>query len=115
MNRRLYSTDWCDIIRPAILKRDNYRCKHCGLKHKSWWMYSDNGKKFEIDKDDVEFTKSKGIKVRILFLTVAHINHNKSDNRNENLLSLCSSCHSKFDAAHKRILRMSNFKLRKND
>jgi len=30
-----YSIEWRDVVRPNVLKRDKYRCKHCGLSNRT--------------------------------------------------------------------------------
>lgn len=54
-------------LRKIIRKRDNYKCQHCKTKEK--------------------FLKRK--------LCVHHIDYNKENNKNNNLISLCLECHLK--------------------
>lgn len=105
MNRKEYSEDWQDTIRPAILKRDNYRCKECGVTHRSRVYKNKSGSYMECDEFTEAWAVSNGHKVFTLYLQVAHLNHNKLDNRPENLLTLCPAHHARFDNAHKKQLR----------
>lgn len=106
MDYSQYHPDWKDIIRPAILKRDQYRCAHCGIKHKAR-VYRDTTNKYvECDDFMEQWAVSNGRKVFTLFLQVAHINHDKSNNDPSNLLSLCPVHHARFDTEHKRFARI---------
>lgn len=100
-----YHPDWRDIIRPAILKRDQYKCKHCSIRHKSR-VYNNSRRQYvECDQFIEEWAKNNGYKVFTVYLQVAHIDHDKSNNDYSNLISLCPKCHGKFDRAHKAFMR----------
>lgn len=62
-----YSIEFNSRLRKKIRDRDNNRCQICGSR------YSHGKRK----------------------LSVHHINYDKKDSREENLVSLCNSCHSK--------------------
>ena len=66
-----YGKGWGELLRIQIRKRDNYTCQNCGM---------DNNKCFDKFK---------------CMLNVHHINYNKYDNKESNLISLCCSCHMK--------------------
>lgn len=66
-----YSFDFTLQLKEEIRKRDNYKCRKCNKSSK---------------KNKKESRK---------LLPVHHINYNKQDCRKENLLTLCSSCHTK--------------------
>jgi hypothetical protein len=107
MDYSKYHSDWRDIIRPAILKRDQYKCKHCGIKHKSR-VYKDTTNKYvECDSFMEQWAISTGRKVFTLYLQVAHIDHDKSNNAPNNLMSLCPIHHARFDTEHKKLARIS--------
>jgi len=107
-NKKQYPENWADTIRPAILKRDGYKCRHCGLRHRSYivWLTKDMYK--YIDRDEVQDFIDDGFKAYQVFLQVAHINHNKSDCREDNLLTLCQPCHHMMDKTHKIVMRIGN-------
>ena len=67
-----YGIEFNNVLRKRIRERDNYICQEC-------------------------FEKQNGIR-----LCVHHINYNKDDNREYNIISLCLSCHVKtnFDRKH---------------
>lgn len=86
-----YAENWKTEIRPAILKRAGNRCEFCGAEN-----YQPH-----------PITGSKVI------LTVAHLNHDVTDNRPENLRALCQKCHNGYDASERAKNRKNN-KKRKN-
>ncbi len=62
-----YGKDWTEIIRSKVKSRDNYTCQMCG-----------------INKNESKY-----------LLVVHHKDENKLNNSIDNLVTLCSSCHSK--------------------
>lgn len=69
---RKYPKDWKEI-RARILVRDEHCCKFCGVKN-----YSVRGT------------------ARIV-LTIAHLDHDVTNNSGENLAALCQRCHNRHD------------------
>jgi len=65
-----YPTDWVDLLKESIRKRDNYICKLCG-----------------IHQDELKSWSKK--------LDVHHIDYNKNNCNPDNLISLCRNCHMK--------------------
>lgn len=107
MDKKAYADDWSDVIRPAILKRDNYRCCVCGIKHRIKVYKDSKGNYVQCDEFIEQWAKANGKNVFTLFLQVAHLNHDKLDNRPENLKTLCPRHHAKHDAEHKKLLRIT--------
>jgi len=105
MDYSQYSPDWKDIIRPEILKRDNYRCITCGIKHKSRVFKNTRGQYMAVDEFEENFATHQGKKVFTLYLQVAHLDHDKKNNSPSNLRTLCPVHHSKYDAVHKALTR----------
>lgn len=69
-NYKEYHPNWREISL-SIRRREKNRCKLCNAENgKPHWK-----------------TASKVV------LTVAHLNHNKNDNRGYNLAALCQRCH----------------------
>ena len=66
ISRLPYGPEWGPKLKKEILKRDNYTCQLCGIK--------------------IE------IQTRRKFITIHHINHDKTDNAKINLITLCNSC-----------------------
>ena len=102
MDYSQYHPDWKDIIRPAILKRDGYKCAHCGIKHKARVYKDTTGKYVECDDFLEQWAKSTKRKVFTLYLQVAHLDHNKQNNEPANLKALCPIHHARFDSEHKK-------------
>lgn len=107
MNYKDYSPEWRDTIRPAILARDNYKCTVCGIKHRARVYQLSKGHYREVDAFEESFLQSQGRKVFTMFLQVAHIDHDKSNNEPSNLRTLCPFHHAKFDSEHKKLLRIT--------
>ena len=103
MKKQLYTEDWSDTIRPSILKRDNYRCKICKVKHRSRGYYDSTGKFIECDEYMVSYASRMNIKLIRIILQVHHKNQNKKDNRDNNLISLCPRCHFKEDKEYNQL------------
>jgi 5-methylcytosine-specific restriction endonuclease McrA len=100
-----YHPDWKDVIRPMILKRDNYQCCSCGIRHKSEVYRKSNGSYQVCDDFIKSWAIGQGKKVFVLYLQVAHLDHNKQNNEPVNLRSLCPRCHSTYDKVHKKAAR----------
>jgi len=105
MQTKLYHPDWRKVIVPTILKRDHYKCKHCGISHKARAKQGVKGKYIELDAFAESWVLSQGGKVVTVFLAVAHLDHDKSNNNGANLLSLCPKCHTSYDAQHVSLLK----------
>ena len=109
-NKDQYHESWVDTIRPAILKRDNYKCKDCGIKHRSYVLVDSNKNRTLIEKDEYEDYKTYGANTYRIYLQVAHLDNNKANNDYENLLALCPVCHNLRDKEWKRVIRLSEKK-----
>lgn len=109
-NRHKYPDNWEDTIRPAILKRDNYTCQHCGLKHRGLYLCNNDGTFTKIDKEEFIEAQRFGQKTKKVFLQVAHLDHNPANIEDNNLLSLCCGCHLNNDRAINNIKRISKTK-----
>ena len=106
MDYSKYHPDWKDIIRPAILKRDGYKCAHCGIKHKARVYKDTTGKYVECDDFMEQWAKSTKRKVFTLYLQIAHLDHDKQNNEPTNLKALCPIHHARFDSEHKKLARI---------
>lgn len=92
-NKHLYDDNWSDVIRPQALKAANYRCQKCNAKHKSYGYRDALGNWVECDPLMIEWCKQNNIKVKRLFLQIAHIDHIRTNNIPSNLMALCPRCH----------------------
>ncbi len=106
-----YPPDW-KAIRARILKRANNCCEFCGLPNYSWIIRSSvDGARYLVLKPDsiyylddepvrlseipAEFAAQPDVKV---VLTVAHLDHDVTNNDDGNLKALCQRCHLTHDA-----------------
>jgi len=114
-NAKLYPANWKTEIRPAILKRADNKCEICGVKNHSFILRGTyNGIEAFQDDDSCEIFKTEngesmghdyagsvwhGEKTQCckVVLTIAHLNHDTSDNRPENLKALCQLHHLRTD------------------
>lgn len=106
MNYADYHPDWRDIIRPQILKRDSYKCRHCGVQHKAIVYAMSTGQYHECDDFEYNWAKANNKRPFKLFLNVCHVDHDKNNNDHSNLISLCPRCHGHFDKQHKKFRKL---------
>lgn len=71
-----YPANWKTEIRPRILERAGHRCEWCGAEN--YHPHPETGSK--------------------VILTVAHIDHDITNNTDGNLAALCQRCHLRHDA-----------------
>jgi len=71
ISRLPYSPDWAEQLRDSIRNRDHYECQNCGM------------------------TEEEHIIVVGQVLTVHHIDYNKKNCVENNLISLCNQCNSR--------------------
>ena len=93
MKKQLYSENWADTIRPAILKRDHYKCCKCKVKHRSRGYYDSSKKFIECDEHMISYAAKMNIKLIRIILQVHHKDCNKMNNDFSNLITLCPKCH----------------------
>lgn len=78
-NKHLYPAEW-KTIREMILERAHHHCEFCGVAN-GLCVY--NGKRWYP-----------------VVLTIAHLDHDPTNNDPSNLRALCQRCHLKYDAEH---------------
>ena len=105
-NKHKYSEDWIDTIRPAVLKKDKYVCKICGVRHRKSYVFNKDGSYFEIPENEIKEWKEYGDKAYKVFLQVAHLDQNPSNNKESNLLSMCPKCHLNYDRKFNNLKRI---------
>jgi 5-methylcytosine-specific restriction endonuclease McrA len=99
-NRALYPADW-PAISARIRERAGHRCERCGVKNYSRGYRDLNGAFVDVGEDPVAINPVGARLIRII-LTVAHLNHDPSDCRDENLEALCQQCHNRHDVENRR-------------
>ena len=107
-NKNQYPENWTDEIRPTILKRDNYKCTSCGVKHRQYVATKKPDKYMFIDPDEVTDFLNNGWKVVRTFLQVAHIDQTPSNCDPDNLKTLCPRCHFVFDKRYNLVKRIGD-------
>ncbi len=93
-----YPVDWKDVIRPRILKRDNYRCRLCHAANRAPYYKAGHQRIFIENSFDCDYAMRHAIPVKRIVLTIAHIIHDNSIDDDNNLLTLCTTCHLIMDA-----------------
>lgn len=84
-DKSLYPKDW-PLISVRIKGRARWRCEctgECGLHP--------GARCIELHHQKAKFAKGRVV------LTVAHLNHNPGDCREENLKAMCQRCHLRYD------------------
>lgn len=109
-NKKKYSEEWTDTIRPNILKRDNYKCTRCGVKHRAYVLVDSSNNYTLIDKDEYIDYRQYGAKTYRIFLQVHHIDGNRNNNIDTNLISVCVNCHFALEKELNRLKRLSEKK-----
>lgn len=118
---KLYPEDWKTRIRPSILAREDNRCKFCNVpngatierftnqnnqpcyKYQSSIYLADNGEFI----DNIIEMPIGGKCVKIV-LTIAHLDHDITNNNFDNLAALCQRCHLRYDAKQHAQTRKKN-------
>ena len=118
-----YPINWKSEIRPRIIKRSTGHCEQCGVKNheniiRGIWQgidaYQDIDGNIYNANNSIKFSEDYVGEIHptnkciTIVLTVAHLNHNINDNRDENLRALCQRCHNRHDAEHRKQTRSKN-------
>lgn len=106
-NRNEYPENWEDTIRPAILKRDNYKCTDCNIVHRSDY-YLEAGRVVSLlDELMVKWAQDRGKRIKRIFLQIAHLDGDPGNNDFKNLKAKCPRCHLNYDKEMNRLKRIS--------
>ena len=121
---KLYPEDWKTRIRPSILERENHCCKFCNVpngeiverfvdgnsqpcyRHQCSVYLADDGS-FVRNCTEKQIV-SKCVKI---VLTIAHLDHDITNNDFNNLAALCQRCHLRYDAKQHAQTRKKNKQL----
>jgi hypothetical protein len=114
-----YPANWKTEIRPAILARENNCCKFCGVPNHSIGFRGILDEWHEIEcsqqgDEDANMARDMGFKVIRIVLTVAHLDHDVTNNDYGNLAALCQKCHNRYDIknrVHNRSTKKGQIKI----
>lgn len=113
INYKKYPTNWKTEVRPAILKRAKDCCEFCGVENYSIGYRDSNNIWYEIEQSFVgdmqaQDAKEIGYKIIKIVLTVAHLDHDVTNNDPSNLKALCQKCHLNYDLKYHQQSRKKN-------
>lgn len=95
-----YHPEWLSKIRPAILERAGDHCENCGVRnHATIVRWRHNPAVYVYDTAPNPITFFKPIKI---VLTIAHVDHDRTNNDYANLRAWCQRCHLLHDWTHRR-------------
>ena len=101
-----YAPNWKEISK-RIRERDGNKCKFCGVSNKALgardisgkWRFSDVIYSMTSDQRHRWFGR-EWPKIIQIVLTVAHLDHDTTNNSDDNLAALCQKCHLNYDHEH---------------
>lgn len=106
-NAARYPADW-KVISGRIRARSGGQCEcdgECGLHR------TNPGPRRCIERHGEPARWAKGK----VILTVAHLNHQPEDCRDENLKAMCQRCHNRYDVPHRRKNRAATHRAKKQN
>lgn len=120
-----YPSNWKKEIRPNILNRAEHCCEFCKVPNykliiRGTWndveCYQDengtiyNANTSEIIGDDYVGEVHPTNKLIKVILTIAHLDHDVTNNDYLNLKALCQRCHNRYDVDYRKNNRRKNKK-----
>lgn len=113
-NKKLYPANWKEI-REEILKRANNCCEHCGVKNHAVGYRTEDGEFVESVGMQQEADTLDGEKLIKIVLTIAHLDHDPTNNNRKNLKALCQRCHNRYDIEHRKQTRLQTLEKKRNE
>lgn len=99
-NKKLYPTNWKGI-RANILKRADNECEFCFVRNGAIGYRTSDGSFYEASLSyDYDFYEDR--KLIKIVLTIAHLDHDPTNNDPKNLAALCQRCHNRYDSLHRK-------------
>lgn len=89
-------------IRTRILARAKNCCEFCGVHNHRLGYRDEDGKFRAVMPMECEALALDGVKTLRIVLTVAHLDHDPTNNADNNLRALCQRCHLRYDAKEHR-------------
>lgn len=127
-NRKLYPANWKEIRAEILSKADNC-CEFCGIPNHLTIIRSQSGILWRLNRPatvgdthcwnngfDRIYLPAGDVKERPairVVLTIAHLDHDPTNNRRSNLRALCQRCHNRHDAAHRAENRKATLEQKK--
>lgn len=105
INYAKYPPDWKAVIRPRIMARARNQCEECGVANystvlsKSRTMLCDP-RPYRDAIQNVSCYHEPEERAVVIVLTIAHLDHDITNNADSNLKALCQRCHLGYDAVH---------------
>lgn len=118
-----YPENWKTEIRPDIMKRANSCCEVCGVPNYKLILRGEyNGVECYQDENGDIYDANTSIKIGSdylgevhptnkmikVVLTIAHLDHDITNNEYSNLKALCQRCHNRHDVEFRKKNRKSN-------
>lgn len=122
--RWFYPIDWPEISRRVRFERAGGRCETCARPHRRSVRVLPDGRWFDGDRnvwrDGAGLEAAwpdvlEAIRIRATFvvLAAAHLDHDPTNNKPENLRSLCQRCHMIHDRPHHLERRRVTYRMRR--
>lgn len=99
-NRHLYPDNWQEI-RTKILERARHRCESCTVHNHDTGYRDGTGAFFSTSGVTSYHYSSLDQKIIKIVLTIAHLDHDPTNNDEANLRAWCQKCHNTWDAPHR--------------
>ncbi len=109
-NSNKYHKYWKEKYRSEALILANFKCQNCGVVHKNCYIFEKGKKPVKVDEEEMKEAKKFGEKAYKVYLQVAHLDHDTTNNEMSNLKVLCPSCHLNNDREVNNIKRKSKIK-----
>jgi hypothetical protein len=100
IDMKRYPPDWKQIS-ASVREHAGHKCEFCGVPNHAIGYRDRRGVFHEVTPDDVSFYEALWhIKVIKIVTTVAHLDHDTTNNDPANLRELCQRCHLRYDLKH---------------
>lgn len=112
-----YSADWHELSKYIRFERAGNRCEECGVPNNTmivrsstdgerYMLYDSEADHWLVNGEPVRLSEIpaeyQGVAVKVI-LTVAHLDHDVTNNDHDNLKSMCQRCHNRYDAPMRKV------------